>query len=263
MVDEQEQFRMPEIDPEYAIQAFDAFSKVARIILRGVLLVGIGISGYSGILAWEAASSNDWPTTQGRIITASVEREIVRGKRIDRLNLRYTYTVNGKRYVGQRVSIGPHIGPFEPTPMDVVAHHRLRSSVTVYYHPENPNRSVLEPGVTPTVFFIAFIGPLMVVISLWGLRRLDQAETGIRSRFIRPGDLSKPPVQATAPHPFDAKARGTRPKPIEPGSFETTRRRMIAVLIVLLIALLIAGFFGGEAGKWIEKIRKEFGKSGS
>ena len=259
MVEEQEQIRSIEVDPEQALQVFNAFSSVARLLLRGMLLVGIGIAGYAGTVGWEAASSKDWPTVQGRMITAAVEEEIVRGKPVDRLNLRYAYTVNGKQYIGRRVSIGPRLGPFEVTPMEVVVNYRLRSTVTVYYHPENPNRSVLEPGVTPTIIFIAVIGPLMVIISLWGLRRLDQAETRIRTRLNQPGALSKPQVQGAVPHPFDAGARGSLPKPIEPGSFEATRRRLIAVLTVLLIALLIAGFFGGEADKWIEKIRREFG----
>jgi hypothetical protein len=224
-----------------------------------VLLVGIGISGYAGKIAWDAATSKDWPTTQGRIVTASVEREFVKGKRIDRLNLRYSYTVNGKRYIGRRLSVGPRIGPFEPTPMDVAANYRPESSVKVYYHPENPNRSILEPGVSPTVFFIAAIGPLMVIISLWGLRRLEQAEIQIRSKLTQTGGLSSLPIRKTAFRPLEAKAPGTRPKPIEPGSFEASRRRVIAALIVLLIALVIAGFFGGEADKWIERIRREFG----
>jgi hypothetical protein len=143
--------------------------------------------------------------------------------------------------------------------MEVVANYRLRSTVTVYYNPENPNRSVLEPGVTLTIIFIAVIGPLMVIISLWSLRRLDQAEIRIRSRLSRPEGLSKPQPQETVARPLEAKAPVTGPKPIEPGSSEATRRRVMAVLIVALIALLIAALFGSEADKWIEKIRREFG----
>lgn len=261
MADGQNQIRMNEIDPELAIQLFSAFSKIARILLKGLLLVGIGISGYAGKTVYEASSSRAWSTVQGQVVSASVEQEIVRGRRIDRLHFRYAYAVEGKRYVGERVTIGPNFGPFAPKAVDVVAEYRLRSVVTVFYHPEDPNRSVLKPGVTPTVFFVAFIGPLMIIVSLWGLRSLDLSETRIRSKLTRPGGPAEPSVLRTAPRQHQAPAPAIGPKPIGPGSYEGTRRRVIAVLIALLIALLVAGFFRGEVDRWVEKIRKEFGYS--
>ena len=262
MAEEQRQVRMDDIDPEQAMQLFSAFAKVARILLRGLLIAGIGVSGYAGTILWEAESSKDWPTVQGKVVTASLDQRVFGGRRIERLNFRYAYTVNGKPYSGNRVTIGPRVGPLAPRAMDVVAEYRRRPDVTVFYSPDDPSRSVLKPGATQTVFFIAAIGPLMVIISFWFLQGLERSEAAIRNKYARSGGVTDRPVSRTAAGHPKIPASVIGPKPIEPGSDEGTRRRVIVVLIAVLIALVIAGFYRGEVERWLEKMRREFGYSG-
>ncbi len=105
--------------------------------------------------AWKGARAKKWPTVQGRIIASRVRSEGYTvtgegesgptGMQLWEPRVRYEYEVQGRVYLGSRISFGgwrPTIGGAS----DVAESHPAGTTWTVSYDPEDPANSVLEPG---------------------------------------------------------------------------------------------------------------------
>ena len=117
------------------------------------------------------AESTEWPTTEGSI-TAS--KRVVAGRFRWRPSIVYEYTVGGVEY---KRECQPYSVP-EGTKEDIdayVARNPVGKSVTVWYDPDHPRFSVLEPGV-PEGFRRKQIGG-MIVVGVFGLVMLFNAWT--------------------------------------------------------------------------------------
>ena len=76
----------------------------------------------------------------------------------------YQYKVNRIRYNGDRISFGDHAGGSSSLAKSLVHRYRAGREVHVYYDPDRPDRSVLEPGQTlGTLLPLAFGGLFLVV----------------------------------------------------------------------------------------------------
>ncbi|NJL93654.1 MAG: DUF3592 domain-containing protein [Anaerolineae bacterium] len=134
---------------EIGLAAFLTFPMF--LLLYGLLLalaqqsllidLGVGLIGLSLLLVAvdrvescrRYHTSEQWPTTWGTVLQFSRRR------------VRYTYLVEQTRYYGQRIDAQhAHHLPL------IQRHHPLRpyrQEVIVYYHPQEPQRAVLVPGV--------------------------------------------------------------------------------------------------------------------
>lgn len=82
-----------------------------------------------------------WPTTRGRAYPAPIPQlDLTLQSHVE-----YIYAVNGLRYVGNRID--PHNLYRAPRYHSVIGQDRSALEVLVYYHPEEPEIALLEPGV--------------------------------------------------------------------------------------------------------------------
>jgi len=113
----------------------------------------------------KGAETSKWPNTNGKIISAKVESEVIPAadegdKTIYTAEVVYEYTVNEKKYTCNRIGIEN----------DSVAEATIKKypkgkKVKVYYDPANPNEAVLETGVNwSSHIMLIFIGFLVVIL---------------------------------------------------------------------------------------------------
>ncbi len=153
----------------------------------------MGIPGVALALrdAWRGSASRQWPTVNGIVITsgvATVRHETTLpdgghlhhaghhgGRRKGRkamtstssTMIRYRYTVNGEEFDSTRV----YFGDERASSGYGVAHkislrYPLGSTVHVRYNPQNPARSLLEPGVQASLLTALPSVPWLLIAAL-------------------------------------------------------------------------------------------------
>ena len=159
------------------------------IALLEIVTVSVAMAGFfmvltGGTSAYEAYSSQFWPTTKGEINTSRVEtRSDAYGNRTYRSKIKYAYSVNhlenpGEYFAGERVGIDP----FPPSDSRAIAEARLvrypkGEIVDVYYNPNHPQKSMLEPSFSLSKLIVPGVGLLVLAVafSLRGFVRRKQS----------------------------------------------------------------------------------------
>lgn len=137
-----------------------------------VLVIGIVFTLFGGSLGvWgtmeliQAAASRNWPQVPGLITESKVESwEDSEGDRSYTPSVTYEYKVSQIRYIGDRISFGNHAGGSSSLAKSLVRRYRPGIEVPVYYDPDRPERSVLEPGQAPVTFLFLGLGGLFLVL---------------------------------------------------------------------------------------------------
>ncbi len=106
----------------------------------------------------DAQASRSWPSVQGTVTIVSSRAEWVNVKR---RNLSYfrpwvqsTYTVNGQALVCERFAFNDHLISIstKKDAEDRIKAYQVGQTVQVYYDPNDPQKSVLEPGnISPSM----------------------------------------------------------------------------------------------------------------
>lgn len=108
-----------------------------------------------------ARQSVQWPSVQGTIAVSEV-----RGTRSTRSSLiayvRYYYRVNGNRYRSVTIMVGSRVALNRAEADAVVARYQAGDTVRVFYHPDNPQMSCLEPG---RMFKNSYLGVLVTSVA--------------------------------------------------------------------------------------------------
>ena len=154
---------------EKGLIAWFARNPVAANLLMIFILVG-GLVAYIGIRdLLFARASLDWLTTEGKIISSSVERKIDRDRDSStyQAEIQYEFAVNGVTYSGTRVAFGEHGSNNSTHAKDIVFRYPKGSSVTVYYSESDPDTCLLEPGVQAQVWFLPVSGLIVFIIGLF------------------------------------------------------------------------------------------------
>ncbi len=125
-----------------------AFNMVALAILKG----------------WDSKS---WPSTNGTIVSSRVKTVTTRststsktpGKKRTRYfpEIHYKYQVDGKEFTGNRFAFG-FSNRTKETSKNIVARYPAGAKVPVHYDPDDPEESVLEPGVYTLNWFGILFG---------------------------------------------------------------------------------------------------------
>ncbi len=100
----------------------------------------------------QSLQTQSWETTTG-MITRSELRRTGRGGMGRKAELEYSYYVNGQLIENERIRFGG---------IDILPSHTLEKyprgmEVDVYFDPENPSESVLEPNLPGSAYFLMFI----------------------------------------------------------------------------------------------------------
>ena len=152
------------------------FSKVFPVpfFVAGVVMLVWALLNYL-----EARESSSWPSVQGRVLSKQVKSSTFRdnnGRTSDsyRPQIEYTYVVDGKTYQGSTLRIPSRPYGRSNKAQEAIAEFSLKKPCTVYFDPEDPNKSVLQPGV----YFLNVAG-----LALFGL---GFTVIGIGSFFLIP-----------------------------------------------------------------------------
>ncbi|MFM7276930.1 MAG: DUF3592 domain-containing protein, partial [Microcystis aeruginosa] len=96
-----------------------------------------------------AQDSLNWPTTTGVIISSETESSSGEDSTISyHANIQYQYTIGGKSYLSDQVSFGEFRSSDPEHARSIVRRYEKGQKIKVYFHPNYPDKSVLDPGVS-------------------------------------------------------------------------------------------------------------------
>ncbi|MCJ7567077.1 MAG: DUF3592 domain-containing protein [Anaerolineales bacterium] len=131
---------------------------IIAIVISSVLLIKFGLDIMRGL------NSRNWPTTEGKITHSGVEAQQSMDDEGDikttyGASIQYQYNISGQEIEGARRSFTEVRTNSSRRAEQIMARYPQGSSVTVYYHPDNPNLSILEPGVG----WFSYIGMIVLL----------------------------------------------------------------------------------------------------
>ncbi len=130
----------------------------------GLWCLFVGLS-----MGLEGIKARNWPKAKGRIIKSKVsEFRTPKSKiRIARLclELDYLYMVGKDILEGHRLDTGWRCFASEDHIKEIVKKYPVGKEVEVYYNPQNPKRSLLEPGLNWSVFLMSGLGVITLSIT--------------------------------------------------------------------------------------------------
>jgi hypothetical protein len=140
----------------------------------GAILLAIGTGGlaYCVWAAFEGIKAMRWPRVKGRITSATMEESPSSRLRTWEPKVTYAYDVTGTPHTGSRISFGDGSTYSLTLAEATLDRYPLGRYVTVFYHPVDPSRSVLEPGVRGALLLSVALFTLTVLVALDLLRWL-------------------------------------------------------------------------------------------
>jgi len=146
-----------------------------KIALFALIFVVAGIA--VSIWGWNemesAKASMGWPTTEGTVISSEVEKHRSttgtgskrRTSTTYEAEVLYEYAANGTTYSSTRVSFGGSGGSSSQA-REIVNRYPKGKMVSVHFDPEQPDVSVLEPGVSFGCYVPIGIGVVFTVVGI-------------------------------------------------------------------------------------------------
>jgi Protein of unknown function (DUF3592) len=143
-------------------------TSVLRFLGALLLLLGAGIFCYGVRLLVIAHSSESWPSVQGRVLSSSLAAHSgSKGSTAYHADVFYEFAVDGARCTSNDINCdkGSHSDPLDA--QCIVSRYPAGQVVTVHYSPNDPNTSVLEPGITTKAMTLPGIAVLGFSVGLW------------------------------------------------------------------------------------------------
>jgi len=146
------------------------------------ILVGVGLSWWGWTILQNARSSASWPSVQGQITDALLDYSTdADGGDSYSPQVTYTYAVNGRSYESQTIKFGENSYGSKRQAQAILDRYPNGQRIAVFYDPTQPDRAVLEPGVSGGSYIVLAIGVLFVGLSLlWivfvGVRAVRHSE---------------------------------------------------------------------------------------
>jgi hypothetical protein len=131
------------------------------------LLIGLGLSFWGWTILQNARASASWPIAEGRVTNSEVNHTTdAEGGDSYSPEITYTYAVNDTNHNNSTIKFGENSYSSRKKAEEILSNYPVGKNVTVYYDPEKPDRSVLEPGVSAGSFIVLGIGVFFILITL-------------------------------------------------------------------------------------------------
>jgi len=131
------------------------------------LLVGLGLTYWGWIILQNARASASWPAAEGKITISGVSHSTDSdGADSYSPEITYTYTVNNVSQTNKTIKFGENSYSSRKKAEGIANSYPVGKNVTVYYDPEKPARSVLEPGVSAGSYIVIGIGVFFILLTL-------------------------------------------------------------------------------------------------
>jgi len=143
-------------------------SCLSALLVMGIFLViGAGLAYWGWNILQNARASASWPTADG-IITSSEVTHSTDSDGGDSYSpeVTYTYTVDNVNMENDTIKFGENSYSSSRKADGIASNYPVGKNVIVYYDPEKPDQSVLEPGVSAGSYIVLGIGVLFILISL-------------------------------------------------------------------------------------------------
>jgi hypothetical protein len=150
-------------------------SRFFQIICWGGLLFGTAILIWGEYHWRHQLQSLQWPKITGTIMQADLESRTRssgrHSRRVYYAAISYTYVVDDKRYVSDRVNLwNPELEGHREGVRAFLDSHPIRSSVEVHYNPLHPEEAVLLPGADDEGHAVSrWCGIVEIVVAGFGL----------------------------------------------------------------------------------------------
>jgi len=119
----------------------------------------------------KAVQSLFWPSIEGSVISGSVETSHgSKGASKSKPVIHYSFSVNGVEYKSNRYSSTVARGS-SFWAKEVIDRHPAGSAITVYYNPDDPSNSMLDPGFQKDDVWMTFLSLSISILLIYGLIR--------------------------------------------------------------------------------------------
>lgn len=105
-----------------------------------------------------AKASEQWPNVPGVVQHSEVVENSDSDGTTYGAKVKYHYTVAGAEYDSDRVKFGEVSTSNSSGAYEVVNCYTVGKKINVYHHPDNPEESVLEPGIHGGTYFLPIFG---------------------------------------------------------------------------------------------------------
>jgi hypothetical protein len=134
------------------------------VIFGLFFLVGIGILTYAFVCASRSNAAAEWPTTPGKLTRVEMHQDTdTDNNKTFRVDVEYTYTVDGTAYVGSRVAFGYTASSDHESHDEIYKKLKAAKTVDVRYDPENAGSSVLSFGIHRSIRMMLGFGIVWLV----------------------------------------------------------------------------------------------------
>jgi hypothetical protein len=117
-------------------------------------------------------ASRSWPTVSGTVTRSDVDVWKSDGKTHYQPDIAYAYFVDGRKYSSSKITVGdPPLDNSVAPAKRMQAKYPVGEEVLVYYDPELPESSALEPGTKSGDYLLAAICALFFISGLLVLYR--------------------------------------------------------------------------------------------
>lgn len=143
-------------------------SCMSTLFIVGIfLLIGAGLTYWGWNILQTARASEAWPAVDGIITASDVSHSTdAEGGETYSPEITYRYQVDTVSYENGTIKFGENAYSSRREAEQIAAGYPVGRDVTVYYNPDQPDRSVLEPGVSGGSYIVLGIGVLFLVITL-------------------------------------------------------------------------------------------------
>ncbi len=140
-------------------------------------IIAIGISAVIlikfGSDIFKAQKSRSWPTAPGTVLGSRMESSQSRDEDGDirttyGATIQYKYLVDGQEFQGDRRTFSNVRTSSVRNTQKILARYPSGGSVDVYYDPDDPSSSVLEPGVGASTYILLLVAIGFFVFGIAG-----------------------------------------------------------------------------------------------
>lgn len=130
----------------------------------GFIIVGAVVLWLGWREARWARESPSWPTATGRIEYSRADSTYDADGHIRHFaDIRYCFSAGSQPITGNRVAFGMVLSHRHQLACATARKYPVGRTVTVYYHPDDPRISCLEPGDAGSVWFLPLLGLWMMI----------------------------------------------------------------------------------------------------
>lgn len=147
------------------------FSFVVGMLLSVAGIYHLAIASSDTVYA---LSSYAWPDVKGSIVKSRIDVRNNHTLNKSHINvyypeIEYIYSVVDKNYIGSTIGVSDY-GSSERNHAEVlVSRYEIGSTVDIYYDPENPSQSLLEPGLKGFLVLRIILGIFLLAFGMFVL----------------------------------------------------------------------------------------------